>query len=503
MGYIGVVVNKKLFYLLFSVFFLTICVLRAETGKAQNETIVYVIPIEGDIEPSLTIYVRRAINEAEKNNADYIIFEINTFGGRVDSALQITTLIGSMDNITTIAYVTFSPEGLGVSWSAGALIAFSCNKIFMAPGTSIGAAAPVFQGKDGKMEMAPEKVVSAVRTQIAALAEKNSYSKSIAAAMVDDEIELKEVYIDDKLEVLTPDEIKEIESSEPPPHKIKIGKTLCPVGKLLSLTAGDMEKYNVSSGTVPERSGIIKRLGLSNYKIVKAEESPSDEIIRLITSSAIVGILISIGLIAAYVEISHPGFGIPGTIAIISFGTVFISHFLLGTVDTLELVLLIAGFALLALEIFVIPGFGVAGVGGIACIMISLVLAMQSFVLPSPDQPWQWVKFKIDLATVGLSFTGAIIGSSVIMMFLPKTRMFSHFSLNLAETPEEGYRVNADISTKYNGKTGIAVTTLRPAGKIEIDGEILSVETEGTFLEKGTNVRVIETNSNRILVREC
>ena len=115
-----------------------------QEAETDSQTTAYIVPIHGEIEPSRMIFVRRGIQKAESDGADFIIFDIDTFGGRVDSALQIATLIGSARSAITIAFVPATAEGTGVSWSAGALISFACNRIYMAPGTSIGAAAPVF-----------------------------------------------------------------------------------------------------------------------------------------------------------------------------------------------------------------------------------------------------------------------------------------------------------------------------------------------------------------------
>ena len=142
----------------------------------------------------------------------------------VPSILQITTLIGSLKDITTIAYVMSSPVGTGVGWSAGAIIAFSCDLIYMAPGTSIGAAAPVYASAEGDMIAASEKVVSAVRAQMASLAEKNDHPKGIALAMVDLEIELIEAYVDGQMTAVTSEDFEELRNASD--LEIRRGKTI-------------------------------------------------------------------------------------------------------------------------------------------------------------------------------------------------------------------------------------------------------------------------------------
>ncbi len=207
---------------------LLFCPLRlvAQTQSAEEPTgsqpfepaLVTVIPIIGEIDRAQVVLIRRGIEEARENGSEYIIFEIDTFGGRVDSALQITTLIGAQQDAVTIAYVTISAEGTGVSWSAGALISFACDMIFMAPGTSIGAATPVIQQRDGSVQTGSEKTVSAIRTQMAALAEKNGYSRAIALAMVDPDIEIFEVLRDDELVGYIPKRSSPALSSKRPPR---------------------------------------------------------------------------------------------------------------------------------------------------------------------------------------------------------------------------------------------------------------------------------------------
>jgi membrane-bound serine protease (ClpP class) len=139
----------------------------------------WIIPIRGDIEPSLSVFVRREGRRAQARGAKYIIFEIDTFGGRVDTALQITSFIMSIKDARTVAWVNNGADSMGVSWSAGALIAFSCSDIYMAGGTSMGAAAPVTMGPGGAAEAAGEKTVAAVRSQMAALAERNGHPPAL------------------------------------------------------------------------------------------------------------------------------------------------------------------------------------------------------------------------------------------------------------------------------------------------------------------------------------
>lgn len=463
---------------------------------------VVVIPIRGEIDRDLVVFLRRGMDRAKEMDADVILFDTNTFGGRVDSALQIASLIGSVEPAMTVTHITTGPGSTGVSWSAGALIAFATNRIFMAPGTSMGAAAPLVIGAEGP-EAASEKVVSAIRAQIAALAEKNGHPQAIARAMVDEDIELLEVYVDGELRAVSSDEVVDLERVAKKEGKsVEKGKIISPPGKLLTLTAGEMERYGVSSGTVENREQVLSKLGLRNPEVTILEESPADKAVGFLTGSALTGLLIMIGLIALFIEITTPGFGIPGTIAIICFAIMFSSYALLGTVGSLELILFVLGLVLLILEIFVIPGFGVAGISGIALIVASLVLSMQGFVLPQFE--WQKTMFRKNLLIVSLSTVSAFAVFSILAYSLPQVRLFSRLTLKAAQSAEEGFTVQTkDEEQRFIGKRGIAVTTLRPSGKAEIGDEIVYVETDGEFVEAGQPIEVTLVSGNRIVVRKC
>jgi membrane-bound serine protease (ClpP class) len=529
-----------------------------------------------------------------------IIFSINTFGGRVDSALQIATLIGSLDDIRTVAYIPADPESLGVSWSAGALISFSCNQIYMAPGTSIGAAAPVFQSAEGT-QAAGEKTVSAVRTQLAALAEKNGYPKEVAIAMVDQDAELVEVRRDGTIEfqISGAEETGDTgqagggtegdssgDDSNGGTEAMGTGTeprrtVVSPSGKLLTLTAGEMEEYGISSGTVPSVEELGQILGLSRTE--RVVPTGADQVVGFLTSAAVTSMLLTIGLLALYLEISSPGFGLPGTLAVIAFALIFISGGLLGTLGSVELILFLLGVVLLVVEIFLIPGFGVAGISGLLMMSAGLILSRQGFVLPDSD--WQWDIFLQNLGVVFGTFALSFILMGILMMFFPRIRLFNRLILSTSSGPGVGASPEGSVGSSqpagsgthgtgprssletaaagsapgaaaqdsgagsgtpggsghgtpkggapgsgaesgapdggaesgtpgsgagrgrfssdrypHVGSTGTVRSTLRPAGRVDIGGEIYSVVTEGEWIEAGEQVRVIEVAGNRIVV---
>lgn len=462
---------------------------------------VYFIPIRGDIQPSMLAFLRRQIESARRDGAQHIVFELDTFGGRVDTTLRITSLIGSLDDIHTVGYVTLTPEGTSVSWSAGALIAFSMNQIFMAPGTSMGAAAPVLAGAEGATA-ADEKMVSAVRTQAAAIAEKNGYPVGVALAMVDNEVELVEYILGEERGLATQPEMMELERrASEEGLELEVIRVVSEAGKLLSLTAGEMERYQVSSGTPATRAELFTLMGLDSPRLIEVSPSGADDFVALITGAAFTSLLILVGLMALFAEISSPGFGIPGTIALAAFAVLFGSNFLLGTVGSVELILFLLGVVLLIVELFIIPGFGVAGISGIAFIGISLVLSMQEFVVPSFQ--WEWEIFHRNILIVVLNLLAAIIGFAVLAASFRRVSFFRRLALETAEDVAEGYTVQSMLGPGSPvGKRGHAITTLRPAGKAEIDGEVLVVEADGEYVSLGAPVEVVRLEGNNIIVRE-
>ncbi|MDR2470674.1 MAG: nodulation protein NfeD [Treponema sp.] len=484
---------------------------RGAAASAVNgeEAAAWIIPIEGDIEPSMVTFVRREARRALDGGGQYIIFEIDTFGGRVDSALQITSFIMSIKGAKTVAWVRNSENSMGVSWSAGALIALSCSQIYMAEGTSMGAAAPVTLGADGKTEGTGEKTVAAIRSQIAALAEKNGYPTGIALAMVDYDVELWEAEVDGAIRVLTKQELERLEGmkagQEGAPGTIRRVGIISPEGKLLSLTAGEAYRYGLTRGLANDREALLESLGARTV-LEESVPSASDSVISFLVSGPVQGLLILIGLVMIFLEIQSPGFGLPGTGAIVCFVLVFGSSFLLGRVGSLEIILFMLGLGLLAVEIFLIPGFGVAGISGIVLIGLSLILSMQDFIIPRFDWEWGLMGRNAIVVTAGLLM--AIVGIAVIALLGPKTKMFDRLMLKtrIEETASEGggWQNDGGVESDYKrlaGKTGRTVTVLRPIGKAEIEGETYQVETDASFVEAGTEITVVKIKGNTIFVR--
>ena len=496
--------------------------LFAEHAAAQQERTdggevkAWIIPVRGNIEPSLAAFVRRETRKALNQGVDTLIFEIDTFGGRVDSTLQITSFIMSIRNARTVAWINSSEENLGVSWSAGAIISFACSSIYMAPGTSIGAAAPVIASPSGTADSAGEKNVAAIRSQIAAFAERNGHPVSLALAMVDFDVELWEVIVDGEIRAMTLPELERLE------REARSGSTMIErvgiisePGKLLSLTAGEAQRYGLTSGLVDSRESLLSDLGVSG-EVIESIPSAADGVISFLTSGPVQAILILLGLVMIFLEIQSPGFGIPGVTAIIAFLVVFGASALLGRVGSLEIILFLIGIGLLAVELFVIPGFGVMGISGIFLIGLSLVLSMQDFVIPRFD--WEWAILGRNVMVVFVSLIASIFGIAFIALLGPKLRLFDPLTLKTAIVgtaggPDPGSpaakAIPADRRSTEDeedfqalvGKIGTTDSILRPSGRAVIDGKIYTVEADGEFVDAGREVVVTRVRGNRIGVK--
>ena len=473
---------------------------------------IWFIPIQGDIEPSLAAFVRREAGRAINNGAEIIVFEIDTFGGRVDTALQITSFITSISKAKTVAWVNSGEGSMGVSWSAGALIAFSCDSIYMAPGTSIGAAAPVLSSPTGGTESADEKTVAAVRSQMAALAERNGYPVGLAFAMVDYDVELGEYLVDGQTRILTSAELERLNNEG---AKTEVLGIISPGGKLLSLTAGEAERYGLASGLAGSKESLLNALGAEG-RIVETNPSAADSLLSILTSGGVQSILILVGLVLLFVEFQSPGFGVPGAIAIIAFLAVFIPGALLGRLGSLEIILFVLGAGLLAVEIFLIPGFGVTGISGLILIGLSLVFSMQDFVLPKVS--WEWSLFGRNILVVFAGLFAGITGIAIFALLGPKIKAFNWLTLNAQITGTAGGPDQDTVTGKIPaakkeipdeeegyaalvGKIGVSDSVLRPSGRAVIDDEVYSVESDGEFIEAGRGVKVVRVRGSRIIVK--
>ena len=427
--------------------------------------VVYRVPIDGIIDLGLPPFIERAIKEAENNNAKAIVFDINTFGGRVDAATQIKdAILGS--EIPTIAFINRR------AISAGALISLSCEKIYMTGGGLIGAATAVdMSGKKGS-----EKVISFMREEMASTAEKRGRSKEIARGMVDEELFFSHLVLNgDSIEV------KDIEGRKE--------------GKLISLTTDQALKYHIADGTAETFDALLDSLGYGETIIVESSENWSEAVVRFLTNPVVASLLTTFGFLGILFELQSPGWGIPGFVGLTCLVLSLSASYIAKLATMSDMIFIMGGLALLLLEILVIPGFGVAGIGGIGLLIYGL------YLLLLPDVP---VGDEIlSQATDGLliGVLGGIIGLYFLGRLMIKTKFWEQLTAPNVQKKEDGY-TNTFGWESLRGESGISDTDLHPSGWVNVADQRVFVVSEGDFIEKGTAVKVMSVDGNRIVVRE-
>lgn len=442
---------KKVF-LLFTIFIAS-SLLNAQTSKK-----VYFFEIDDVISKPAKKKTDMAIKDAEEIKADIILLRLNTFGGELDAADQIRTLL-MKSKIPVYVFIDVNAA------SAGALISIACDSIYMAPGASIGAASVV--NETG--EIMPDKYQSYMRSLMRSTAEKNGRDPDIAQAMVD-----PDVYIENIIDS----------------------------GKVLTFTTSEAIQNGFCEAQVNTKEGALEAAGITGYTIVEQKLSWIDKMIMFLIKPAISGLLIMLIVGGIYFELQSPGIGFPLIIAIAAALLFFAPHYLGGLAQHWEILIFIVGLILLVVEIFVIPGFGIFGILGIILIVASLVLAMIfninfDFSLTSSITIFQ--KIAIVLASLTVGFGISIwLGKKLI---LADTR-YGTIALKTEMTKETGYLSQGEGLFHLIGKQGVTTTLLRPSGKIEIENVSYDAICEFGHIEKDTKIEVVKFENSQLTVKK-
>jgi membrane-bound serine protease (ClpP class) len=425
-------------------------------AQDQQRVIVYVAPVEGMIDLGLAPFVQRVVDEAMQAGAAAVILDINTFGGRVDAAVQIRDALLNA-RIRTVAFVNKR------AISAGALISLAAENIVMAGGGTLGAAAPVLAGAPGAEAPAvSEKAVSYVRKEFRATAESRKRPPLIAEAMVDADVAIPGIV--DK-------------------------------GKLLTLTTEEALKHKVVDFRADTLESVLDKLGLGGAEVRRAAPNWAENVVRFLTHPVVSSLLITIAMLGILIEIRTPGFGVPGGLGIASLGLFFWGHWLVQLAGWEEMLLAGAGVFLLALEVLVIPGFGVAGILGIVAIVAGLVLSM----LGPGDTP----RFMLEATgRVVVSLLVAVVASLLLLRWIPRLPFGRRLILDRGLASAQGYASAPESDARLLGRRGRTSTALRPAGIAEIDGQRVDVVSEGEMVGAGQSIEVTRVDGNRIVVRQ-
>ncbi len=418
---------------------------------------VFIFKIDEDIDPGMNRRVTLALEKAQEVSADLIIIEMDTYGGAVNDADDIRTMI--LESTIPI-YVFINKDAA----SAGALISIATDSIYMAPGASIGAAT-VVNGTDGAA--APDKYQSYMRSMMRSTAEAKGRDPKIAEAMVDEKIKIEGI------------------SEE---------------GSVITFSVSEAIKYGFSEGEYESIEAILKAQNLQDAELIYHEEGQIEQIISFFLSPAISGFLILIIIGGLYFELQTPGIGFPLLASIIAVILYFIPYYLSGLAENWEILIFIVGVILLAVELFVIPGFGIFGILGIVCILAGLVLGM----LPNQNFDFEFVPAADLFGALLTVIIAAIASVGIVFWLTPKVNEWGAFkSISLATTQKrtDGY-TSSFYPESLNGKIGIVHSRLRPSGRILIDGEMFDAYSRGEFVEQGEQIIVISTEGTSLKVKK-
>ncbi len=443
-----------LFVLIFSVSGL----IAQKPGSARvqgDKSKVMVMDIKAEIDPRMLRYVKLSLEHAEKIKADYVIIDMDTYGGVLTDAKEIVDLI--MDFKKPI-WVFINSDAA----SAGALISIACDSIYMSPGASIGAATVV----EGDGKAAPDKYQSYMRSIMRSTAEENHRDPRIAEGMVDERVVV--------------DSIKQ-------------------AGKVITFTTNEALKYHYCEAKVNSIEEILKLNKIEAYELDHYTLGATERIIAFFLNPFISGLLILMIIGGIYFELQTPGAVFPIAAAMVALVLYLVPYYLNGLAEYWEIIALMVGIILLIAEIFFIPGFGVAGITGIALTVTSLILIM----LNNDFFNFEFVPLG-DIVKATFAALGGITGGVLLLFFggakLTETKAFKRIALTDTQESSQGYSVRTN-EPNLVGKTGMAHTVLRPSGKVMIDGNVYDAFTRGDYIQRGETIEVIGTEGITLKVK--
>ena len=430
--------------------------LQARYQRYQEGTKrIFIMEIRDDIDPRMNRYVELALAQATDEQADIVIIDMDTYGGAVNDANDIRTRILEYEKPVWV-YINNDAA------SAGALISIACDSIYMVPGANIGAATVV----TAEGEAAPDKYQSYMRSIMRSTAEETGRDPLIAEGMVDDRIEIEGVTEAGKIVTFTTSE---------------------------AIANGYCEKEVASIRDILEKNDIV------DFEIIEYSLSGTEQVIAFFLNPFVSGILILVITAGIFFELQTPGVGFPLAAAGTALVLYLVPYYLNGLAANWEIAVFIVGFIFLALEFFVIPGFGIAGVAGIVCIAGSLIFMM----LDNDVFDFEFVGSG-DIFVASTVVLGGMLASMIFLFVFgyrfTQTKMFKRIALQDTQDSEEGY-VSTSYSKELVGQEGVAFTILRPSGRIEIDDTIYDAYTRGEYVEKGERVLVISQEGTSLKVR--
>jgi len=451
---------------------ITISLLFVSLQLISNDTtLVYLYDIKQEIGPEVWRNTQKAFDEAEKIDAGIVLIHMNTYGGMVNAADSIRTKILN----AKIPVWVFIDNNAA---SAGALISIACDRIYMRPGGNIGAATVV----DQSGQPVPDKYQSFMRSMMRSTAESHG-KDTVVTANGDTVFEwyrdpaIAEAMVDPRLAV----------------------EGVVDSGKVISFTTTEAIQNGFCEGKAENIKEVLEQGGIEHYEIVKQELSAMDMIINFLINPFVHGILIMIIIGGLYFELQSPGIGFPLAAAALATMLYFAPLYLEGIAENWEILIFIVGVVLIMVEIFVIPGFGVAGVSGIVMVLAGLTLAMIDNLEFQMNPNYMDTVLK-SLGTVVISSVGAMVLGIWGSKKMFDGAVFSRLTLASTQQREEGFINVKKEFMEMVGRKGVAITVLRPSGTIEIGEEHFDAKAENGYIDKGMPVVVTRTSASQLYV---
>ena len=447
-------------HFLITVIMLAVALVTQAAGVADSvqtkDCKVYTFKIEEEIAPPASLRVEKALEEAEKLKADLIVVKINTFGGTLDDADKIRTAF--LDSkIPIYAFIDNNAA------SAGALICIACDSIYMHSGSSIGAATVVDQ--TGTVQ--PDKYQSYMRSLMRTTAEASGRRPDIAEAMVDPDIFVAGI---------------------------------SDTGKVLTFTTSEAIEYGFCEAQCEDIAQVLAHAGVKRYTISEQRYSFIDKLIGFLVKPIVSGLLIMLIIGGIYFELQSPGIGFPLAMAVIGAALYFAPLYREGLAANWEILVFVVGVVLLALEIFVVPGFGVCGIAGLVCIVGGLTLSL----LGNDGFDFSHIPtihIGESVALVVVAHTIAIPLVIWLGKLLFESQLFGGLALGTEQRAAEGYTVADAATASLIGAEGVATTILRPAGKVEVEGKSYDAIAALSYIDKGARIRVSGYENGSLIVK--
>ena len=475
-----------------------------ETTKFQKPAL---IRYDGMVNHSNQKFLERSVADARRRGADVVVIEVDSPGGYLIDAFATGDYLAELTDVPTIIFVP--DEAL----SGAAILALGATDIVLTPDARFGDAGVIEFDNEGLFQFAPEKLRSDAALRIRELAAKRQRSPGLAEAMVDQNLVIYES-IDPKtgstLFLSEPERDAYLAQNGDLPGKAAFQPIFeTREGHFFEVTGRRAVELGLASATVTDRNELADQLGVKSFSLVY-RWGWRDTAGLILSSWLVSALFLIVGLIALKVEFSAPGLGVGGLIAVFCFVMFFYGRFVGGTANWLEVVLFLSGLVFLAVELFLLPGFGIAGLAGLVLIIGSLILAFQDFTIPQSEADWRSLAWGaatvlgVGVASfVGLITVGNYFGAGVILGPLTlKPPTAEELAASEDHAPfGSGGDGTANAGMLTLGQMGRAGSTLRPSGKGDFGGRTVDVITDGDYVERGTVIEIVEIRGSRIVVQ--